>query len=152
MDFAREKSLLFDRWCSASKESTFESLRELFLLEDFKNCLPEHIIVYLNEQAAVLADEFALTHKAALMRENVPRQSEKPIQSSFHNSFKPERPKQSFYGHKTSHLIAECDAFSANSQCQNQKVLVSLELFLFVPLLLDQWVLTAAPLLFVILV
>ncbi len=40
------------------------------MLEDFKNCLPEVVSVYLNEQksvtleqAAILADEFALTHK-----------------------------------------------------------------------------------------
>ena len=43
----------------------FDSLRELALLEEFKNCLPERMVVYLNEQevstlrqAAVLADEF----------------------------------------------------------------------------------------------
>ncbi len=38
------------------------------LLEEFKNCVPERIVVYMNEQkvvtlqqAALLADEFALT-------------------------------------------------------------------------------------------
>lgn len=41
------------------------------LLEEFKNCLPEKVVFYLNEQkvvsltdAARLADEFALTHKS----------------------------------------------------------------------------------------
>lgn len=28
----------------------FSSLRELMLLEDFKKCLPERIVLYLNEQ------------------------------------------------------------------------------------------------------
>lgn len=49
----------------------FAQLRELMLLEDFKGCLPEQVVVYLNEQkvdslakAAVLVDEFALTHKS----------------------------------------------------------------------------------------
>ncbi len=70
MEFAREKGVLFDKWCTASKASDFDSLRELMLLEEFKGCLSERVVVYLNEQkvttlshAAVLADEFVLTHK-----------------------------------------------------------------------------------------
>lgn len=46
-------------------------MRELILIEDFKKCLPGRIVVYLNEQkvstlseAAVVADEYVLTHKA----------------------------------------------------------------------------------------
>lgn len=69
-EFAREKTVLFDKWCAASRVTTFEQLRELLLLEDFKSCVSENIVVYLNEQkvlsltdAAVLADEFVLTHK-----------------------------------------------------------------------------------------
>ncbi|KAF7667007.1 hypothetical protein LDENG_00083250 [Lucifuga dentata] len=69
-DFAREKGILFDRWCSVCKANDLNSLRELMLVEEFKNCFPEHFVTYLNEQkvatlqqAAVLADEFALTHK-----------------------------------------------------------------------------------------
>ena len=45
-------------------------LKELMLLEEFMNCVPEKIVVHLNEQnvsslseAAVMADEFVLTHK-----------------------------------------------------------------------------------------
>lgn len=63
MEFAREKGILFDKWCSASKVQDFVTLRELVLLEDFKTCLSERLVVYLNEQkvttlaqAAVLAD------------------------------------------------------------------------------------------------
>lgn len=62
---------MFDTWSNASKADDFVSLRELILLEEFKSCLPERVVVYLNEQkvdslsqAAVLADEFVLTHKA----------------------------------------------------------------------------------------
>ncbi len=58
------------KWCAANKATNFNSLRELILLEEFKNCLPEKVVVYLNEQkvtsishAAVLADEFILIHK-----------------------------------------------------------------------------------------
>ncbi|KAK0138506.1 hypothetical protein N1851_024967 [Merluccius polli] len=70
VEFAHEKERLFDRWCSVQNVQSREDLRQLVLLEDFKNCLPEAVAVYLNEQevqkldeAAVLADEFVLTHK-----------------------------------------------------------------------------------------
>ncbi len=50
------------------KTINFEQLRELVLIEDFKNSLPDKIVVYLNEkkvsilaEAAVSADEFVLT-------------------------------------------------------------------------------------------
>lgn len=75
VEFAREKGVLFDRWCGANEvKNSFESLRELILLEDFKNALPEKMVIILNEQkvttlskAAVLADEFVLTHKNVFM-------------------------------------------------------------------------------------
>lgn len=70
VEFIREKESMFDRWCASMKVQSFEELRELILLEEFKNCLPEHVATYLNEQkvlkcsaAAVLADEYVLTHK-----------------------------------------------------------------------------------------
>lgn len=51
------------------------SVRELMLLEEFENCLPEQTATYLNEQkvatlqqAAKLADEFTLTNKAVFGR------------------------------------------------------------------------------------
>jgi len=69
VEFARDKQTLFDRWC-ASKEVSgdFEKLRQLILLEDFKDCLPTEIKTYLDEQrvdslhqAATRADDYALT-------------------------------------------------------------------------------------------
>lgn len=69
--FAREKETLFDRWCTSNNVGGFEQLKQLVLLEDFKNCLPEKVSTYLNEQkahdvfkAAMLVDEYVLTHKA----------------------------------------------------------------------------------------
>ena len=54
------------------KVADYKSLREMVLVEEFKRCLPDRIVVYLNEQkvsslscAAVLSDEYVLTHKAA---------------------------------------------------------------------------------------
>ena len=65
----RKKGTLFDKWRTACKATHFSSLCEL-LLEKYKNCLPECIVVYLNEQrvsslfaASVLADEYVLTRK-----------------------------------------------------------------------------------------
>ncbi len=70
VEFAREKKTLFEKWCFSNKVTNLEQLQELILLEEFKNCAPEVVGVHLNEQkvntlseAAVIADEFVLTHK-----------------------------------------------------------------------------------------
>lgn len=70
VEFAREKGILFDRWIEACKVTDYNSLRELMLIEEFKNCVSERTALYLNkqkvsavQQAAVLADEYALMHK-----------------------------------------------------------------------------------------
>lgn len=34
VEFAREKSVLFDQWCSANEVSDYAELRELLILED----------------------------------------------------------------------------------------------------------------------
>ena len=72
VEFAREKETLFDRWCMATGCDTFASLRDLVLVEEFKNSLPDRLVGYVTEQkvaslaqAAVLADKFVLTHKTA---------------------------------------------------------------------------------------
>ena len=51
--------------------TTFEGLCELITLEQFKNIIPERLTTFINEhtvstvsEAAVLADEFELTHKS----------------------------------------------------------------------------------------
>lgn len=65
-----EQGTLFDKWSTTCKADDFNSLRKLILLEEFKKCLPERIVVNLKGQkvnslsaAAVLADEYVLTHK-----------------------------------------------------------------------------------------
>ncbi len=69
-EFEREKKTLFERWCLFSGITTLDQLQELVLLEDFKSCILENVVVPLNEQrvanlsnAAVVADEFVLTHR-----------------------------------------------------------------------------------------
>lgn len=70
VEFAREKRTLFDKWCASNKTTTFEQLKEQVLLEDFKSSVSENLVIHLNEQkvvslslAAVMADEFVLTHR-----------------------------------------------------------------------------------------
>ncbi|KAI2647151.1 Zinc finger and SCAN domain-containing protein 25 [Labeo rohita] len=45
LEFAREKENLFDRWRSSVKISTKEQLRELILLEEFKSCVPNAVVM-----------------------------------------------------------------------------------------------------------
>lgn len=75
VEFAREKKTLFEKWCLSSGIMTLDQLQELLLLEDFKSSIPENIVVHLIEQkvanlsdAAVLADEFVLTHQTVSPR------------------------------------------------------------------------------------
>ena len=81
--------MLFDWWCSACKADDFVWIRELMLLEEFKNHGPERTVVYLKEQkvstrqqAAILADEFALTHKSIFIRHDSSPHSETAFGSS----------------------------------------------------------------------
>ena len=81
--------MLFDQWYSACKADDFDSIHELMLLEEFKNHVCEQTVVYLNEQkvstlqqAAILADEFALTHKSTFVRHNSSPQHKTAFRSS----------------------------------------------------------------------
>ena len=50
VEFAHEKERLFDRWCTSLEvESNFTRLHELLLIEEFKNCLPNEVKTYLDE-------------------------------------------------------------------------------------------------------
>ncbi|MGL5294073.1 MAG: hypothetical protein ACRC9V_09980 [Aeromonas sp.] len=71
MEFANEKATLHDKGSYSSKVKHYAALREVLLVEDLKNVLPDKIGVYLNRakvttlaQAAVCADGFILTHKS----------------------------------------------------------------------------------------
>lgn len=70
VEFACELSTLFGRWWVASEFQTFDQLCELVLLEQFRETLPVNLATHLSghntktlTEAAVLADEYALTHK-----------------------------------------------------------------------------------------
>ena len=89
------------------------------LLEEFKNHLPDRVVVHLNEQrvatlaqAAVMADEYALTHKTVFLasRFNV-RPNTAPVSaagnpSDEHRPFRDTR--ECYYCHQTGHGITDC--------------------------------------------
>nr|XP_033962443.1 uncharacterized protein LOC117464021 [Pseudochaenichthys georgianus] len=135
VEFAREKGILFDKWCAANEvKDHFESLRQLLLLEDFKNSLPERMVIFLNEQkvtslakAAVLADEFMLTHKTVFSSPLRPdrvsiSQTGRPDlgPTTFERSRGPPSPprgtRECNYCHKTGHLISGCHFLKRKQQ------------------------------------
>ena len=66
------KEALFNRWCASQQVgNNYEKLKQLVLLEEFKKCVPTPIKTFLEEQkvddlqrAAILADDYKLTHKS----------------------------------------------------------------------------------------
>lgn len=69
LEFARDLYTHFDRWCAASDVQNFDEMRDLMILEQFKNSVPEAIAIYISEnkvktaaEAAALADDYMLTH------------------------------------------------------------------------------------------
>ena len=69
-EFARQMQTLFERWCTSKEiNDNFEKLQQVILVEEFKNCVPHEVEMYLEEKretlrkAAVLVDGYVLTHK-----------------------------------------------------------------------------------------
>ena len=65
VEFAREKEILFNRWCSSQNVTSLNDLKQLVLLEEFKRSIPPETRTHLEEQhvttltqAAVMADEY----------------------------------------------------------------------------------------------
>ena len=136
VEFASEKENLFDRWCLSLKVTDFVQLRELMILEEFKTCLPEAVVTYLNEQkvlkvsaAAILAEEYILTHrnvfreKPNLRPDRLAREFPSPLYpsgkaSGFSFSKKVATQKEPeikerpvcFYCKKVGHVMSECFA------------------------------------------
>lgn len=133
VEFARDKAVLFDKWRTSSGADDFNSLRELMLLEDFKQCLPERMVLYLNEQkvttlsqAAVLADEFVLTHKNVFQstgaeKSFVPRSSVN-VQPPRQNGEKSKETRECFYCHRKGHVIADCLSLKCKQHSPKKEV------------------------------
>lgn len=132
VEYAREKSMLFDKWCHSSKVTDFEQLRELILIEDFKNSLPDKIVVFLNEkkistlaEAAVCADEFVLTHKSTFVsrrESNFSPVFEKNGKASKSlKQVKTAESRECFYCHDLGHLISMCPILRKKNQVKAAK-------------------------------
>lgn len=123
-----------------------EHLRQLILLEEFKNCLPEVVSVYLNdqkavtlEQAAILADEFVLTHKvnfgdkqAEFLGQSKPNRSRfvksVPLASSPAKKITNDgsiSERVCFYCKRPGHLITDCHVLSKKQKSTKTVAFVS---------------------------
>lgn len=96
-EFVRDLTSAFNRWCTASEVSTFEGLSNLIVLEQFKNSVSDQVATYINERkvkspsdAAVLADEYRLTHKSHF---------ESNSDMHHRNNCTPRNSRTSFSGH-----------------------------------------------------
>ena len=87
VEFAREKENLFNRWCHSKEIGLdFKKLKQMVLLEEFKDKVRPDIRSHLDEQkveelekAAIMADDYALTHKMSSKSGN-------PQQKRYHGS------------------------------------------------------------------
>lgn len=50
IEFVREKVILFDRWLNSQSITTFEGLRDLIIIEDFKNSLSKNVATFVGER------------------------------------------------------------------------------------------------------
>lgn len=132
MEFARDKSVLFDRWCQACDIASLSDLTELILLEEFKKCLPDRIVVYLNEQkvasltnAAVLADEFILTHKSIFTvpsrHFNYRKVKSPPLVRKNPPVSVVVESHECYYCHEVGHLIAGCPVLKRKGHVKSNK-------------------------------
>ena len=69
-EFARENEELCNRWCHSKEIDELKKLRELILIEEFRQCVHSDIRSHLDDRkpetlvhAARLADEYAISHK-----------------------------------------------------------------------------------------
>ncbi|KAL2102544.1 hypothetical protein ACEWY4_001712 [Coilia grayii] len=136
VEFVREKELLFDRWLQAEKVTTFDALRNLMIVEDFTNNLPQGIATHVSEhkdltptKAAELADEYALAHRRDFTGKNSASKSS-GLKPAFSRSRTPSPPQDKFrnkpsskppvklcvYCKKKGHVMAECYRFKRKDQ------------------------------------
>ena len=114
VEFARSKENLLDRWLTSKEvKKDFDKLKELILVEEFKQCVHADIKTHLDEtkvetvkNAATIADDYALTHKLSsnAAKSNFHRKQwqNKPSPSPTHGAEKPKTDTTSTTGAKTS--------------------------------------------------
>ena len=148
VEFAREKENLFNRWCH-SKEigQDFKKLKQMVLLEEFKDKVRPVIRSHLDEQkveelekAAIMADDYALTHKMSSKsgnpqqkryhgsgnRENVSRnmddrkrQSKSTENVGLVSKVEPLKPISCGHCGKPGHIISNCWKLGGKTPCEH---------------------------------
>ena len=136
VEFARNKEQLFDRWCCSKKiDENYDKLRQLMLVEEFKRCIQSDVKTFLDEkqvetleEAALLADDYYLTHKVSFIAKPKPTSSHpqnkfmsgnssgtpsqsntpKPNSTSETKSQYPLSRPTCNYCKKPGHLVSEC--------------------------------------------
>ena len=119
VEFDREKERLLDRWCASEEiRKDYERLRQMVLLEEFKNCVHPAIKNYITEQkastlskAAEMADEYFLSHKH-LLQKGSPQQT---FQRSFHSN------KNRFEGSSSSNKTTDSKPSDTKSTFQKSQ-------------------------------
>ena len=117
VEFAREKEQLFIRWCAGQNVADYAQLCQLVLMEEFKDCLPDALSMYVSEQrattlekASVLADEYDLTHTVCDKPRRVETVSRpnSPLESSNAERIAFRTFRKCNYCRKPGHLVTEC--------------------------------------------
>ena len=155
IEFARTKQALFDRWCTSKEVAKdYEKLRQMILLEEFKNCLPDNIKTYIEErkadnlqQAATLADDYSLTHRSSFItpsnlrgsttqvdQSNRSNPNGTPVKKLVGHTADGQRPRQSRNGSggptcnyckRRGHVISECWTLERKRNNPSSDLLVS---------------------------
>ena len=145
VEFARTKENLFDRWCTSKEvQNDFGRLRQLMLMEEFKNCLSSEIKTYLDEQnmdslhqAAVCADDYALTYqsfgktplrgKDPVDSDNTSNCSSNPASAGKANSHAGSLPTgpTCYYCRRKGHVMSECHVLQKKNEKLKSDLLVS---------------------------
>ena len=148
VEFAREKENLFNRWCH-SKEigQDFKKLKQMVLLEEFKDKVRPDIRSHLDEQkveelekAAIMADDYALTHKMSSKsgnpqqkryhcsgnRENISRnmddrkrQGKSTENVGLVSKVEPLKPISCGHCGKPGHIITNCWKLGGKTPCEH---------------------------------
>ncbi|VDI47747.1 Hypothetical predicted protein [Mytilus galloprovincialis] len=150
VEFAREKEDLFDKWLTSKKtDNNFDNLRQLMLLEEFKQCVHLDLKTHLDDKtvgtihdAAVISDNYTLSHKRSFKGQNVNTSSgnykikalsvldSKPVaQNKSQSSYNMSSPKfDTFekkslicaYCKKNGHLMADCFRLQKKNERDNK--------------------------------